>query len=183
MRAKVGNAKIDIIRGDITEQAVDVIVNAANPSLMGGGGVDGAIHRKGGPAIREECRRIRETRLQDGLPSGKAVITTGGRLRARYVIHTVAPLWKGGHGGEPVILANCYRSSLDLAKSRGLRTIAFPSLGTGAFGYPISHASNLALSTVKEYLLSKDEFREVVFVLFTNEDLRTYEVAAERLDM
>ncbi|MEM1726681.1 MAG: O-acetyl-ADP-ribose deacetylase, partial [Candidatus Bathyarchaeia archaeon] len=126
----------------------DAIVNAANPSLMGGGGVDGAIHRKGGPKILEECKRIRATEYPDGLPTGKAVITTGGNLKAKYVIHTVGPVWRGGKSGEAELLAEAYRNSLKLAVSKGIKTIAFPSISTGAYGYPIDEASRIALSTV-----------------------------------
>lgn len=179
----MGKASVNIVQGDITEQNVDAIVNAANSSLMGGGGVDGAIHRRGGPAIVEECRRIRETQWRDGLPPGRAVITTGGRLKARYVIHTVGPVWHGGHSGEPLILADCYSNSLDLAKSKGLTSVAFPSISTGAFGYPISQASRLAQSTVKDFLHKRDGLKEVIFVLFSHEDLKAYErTATETFD-
>jgi len=131
---KIGKAKIRIIQGDITEQETDAIVNAANSSLMGGGGVDGAIHRKGGPKILEECKKIRETEWPDGLPTGKAVITTGGNLKAKYVIHTVGPVWRGGKYGEPELLAEAYRNSLKLAVSRGLKTIAFPAISRLPYG-------------------------------------------------
>ncbi|MEM4643732.1 MAG: O-acetyl-ADP-ribose deacetylase, partial [Candidatus Bathyarchaeia archaeon] len=143
----------------------DAIVNAANPSLMGGGGVDGAIHRKGGPKILEECKRIRATEYPDGLPTGKAVITTGGNLKAKYVIHTVGPVWRGGKSGEAELLAEAYRNSLKLAVSKGIKTIAFPSISTGAYGYPIDEASRIALSTVKDFLEKENGLEEVVFVL------------------
>ena len=130
----VGKTKIRIVQGDITEQYTDAIVSAANRSLMGGGGVDGAIHRKGGPKILEECKKIRETEWPEGLPTGKAVITTGGNLKVRYVIHAVGPIWQGGRYGEQELLVEAYRNSLNLAFSGGSKTIAFPSISTGAYG-------------------------------------------------
>jgi len=178
---KIGKAKIRIIQGDITEQETDAIVNAANSSLMGGGGVDGAIHRKGGPKILEECKRIRETEWPDGLPTGKAVITTGGNLKAKYVIHTVGPVWRGGRYGEPELLAEAYRNSLKLAVSRGLKTIAFPAISTGAYGYPMDKAAEVALKTVKEFLEGEDKLEEVVFVLFTRPSLEVYERKAQEI--
>lgn len=179
MGVVVGKAKLRLVRGDITKQDTDAIVNAANPSLMGGGGVDGAIHRKGGPKILEECKRIRATQWRDGLPTGKAVITSGGNLKARYVIHTVGPIWYGGNRGEPQLLADAYRNSLVLAVSKGLKSIAFPSISTGAYGYPIEEASRIALRTVKEFLEKKDGLDEVVFVLFSQTDLKIYEDAVK----
>ena len=137
MSATWGRTTVKLVWGDITDQAVDAVVNAANPSLMGGGGVDGAIHRRGGPSILEECLRIRRQQWPDGLPTGKAVLTKGGSLKARYVIHTVGPVWTGGRSGEPVSLAGCYASSLRLAVQQGLWSVAFPSISTGAFGYPM----------------------------------------------
>ncbi len=181
MELKVGKAKVCLVKGDITEQTTDAIVNAANPSLMGGGGVDGAIHRKGGPKILEECKRIRKTEWPDGLPTGKAVITSGGNLKAKYVIHTVGPIWRGGNQGEPDLLAEAYLNSLKLAVSKGLKTIAFPSISTGAYGYPIEKACKIALKTVKEFLEKEDKLDEVVFVLFTQSDLETYEKAAKEI--
>lgn len=181
MQANVGGAAVDIVEGDITEQDTEAIVNAANSSLMGGGGVDGAIHRKGGPAILEECRRIREIQWRDGLPVGKAVLTTAGHLKARYVIHTVGPVWRGGSAGEAELLADCYRNSLSLAASRRISTIAFPSISTGAFGYPVPLASEVAMGTVKDFLNSKDGLRQVVFVLFSRQDLTVYEKRAAKI--
>ena len=175
----IGKTKIRIVQGDITEQVTDAIVNAANSSLMGGGGVDGAIHRKGGPKILEECKRIRETTWPDGLPTGRAVITTGGNLKARYVIHTVGPVWHGGKHGERELLAEAYKNSLKLAVSKGLKTIAFPSISTGAYSYPIEKASKIALKTVKEFLEKEDNLNEVLLVLFSKPDLETYEKAAK----
>jgi len=178
---KVGKAVVRLVQGDITEQETEAIVNAANPSLMGGGGVDGAIHRKGGPTIREECARIREREWPDGLPVGEAVITSGGRLKAKYVIHTVGPIWRGGNKREPQLLAKAYRSSLSLAVSRGIKRISFPSISTGAYGYPVEKASRVALRAVKEFLEREDRLEEVRFVLFTENDLRVYEEAAKEI--
>jgi O-acetyl-ADP-ribose deacetylase len=162
---------------------VDAIVNAANSSLRGGGGVDGAIHRAGGPAILEECRRI--VASQGTLAAGEAVITSAGRLPSRHVIHTVGPVWRGGHGGESEILARCYRRSLGLARAHGLRTLAFPSLSTGAYGYPVADAARVALRAVKEDLEAEGGLDLVRWVLFTEVDRRVYAealaaVAADR---
>lgn len=181
MEFEINKAIIRIVQGDITEQETDAIVNAANSSLMGGGGVDGAIHRKGGPKILEECKKIRETEWPDGLPTGKAVITSGGNLKAKYVIHTVGPVWRGGKYGEPELLAEAYRNSLRLAVSRGLKTIAFPAISTGAYGYPMEEAAEIALKTVKEFLENEDKLEEVVFVLFTSSSFRVYERKAREI--
>jgi O-acetyl-ADP-ribose deacetylase (regulator of RNase III) len=178
---QIGKAKICLIQGDITEMDTDAIVNAANPSLMGGGGVDGAIHRKGGPKILEECKRIRATEWPNGLPTGKAVITTGGNLKAKYVIHTVGPIWRGGESGEPELLAEAYRNSLALAVSKGLKTIAFPSISTGAYGYPIEKACKVALKTVKEFLEKEDKIEKVVLVLYSRHDFEVYKEAAKEI--
>jgi len=174
----VGNTKISILQGDLTDMETDAIVNAANSSLMGGGGVDGAIHRKGGPKILEECKRLRARDWPEGLPTGKAVITTGGNLKAKYVIHTVGPIWHGGNKKEPELLAEAYRNSLKLAISKGLKTIAFPSISTGAYGYPIEEASRVALTTVKGFLRKQSALVKVVFVLFTKNDFEIYKKAA-----
>lgn len=162
------------MQGDITDMDTDAIVNAANSTLMGGGGVDGAIHRKGGPRILEECRRIRATELPNGLPTGEAVSTSGGNLKARFVVHTVGPVWRGGAHDEAELLAKAYRNSLRLAVLKGLRTIAFPSISTGAYGYPIKDACRIAVSAVREFLEKEDRLDKVVFVLFSKEDLETY---------
>jgi len=177
----IGKAKIRLVQGDITDIEADAIVNAANSTLMGGGGVDGAIHRKGGPRILEECRRIRATQWPDGLPTGKAVITSGGDLRARHVIHTVGPVWRGGANHEPELLAEAYRNCLELAVSEGLKTVAFPSISTGAYAYPIEKASFTALVTVKEHLQKEDKLNEVTFVLFSRSDFETYRHAAKEV--
>jgi O-acetyl-ADP-ribose deacetylase (regulator of RNase III) len=178
---QVGKAEICLIQGDITDMDTDAILNAANPTLMGGGGVDGAIHRKGGPKILEECKRIRATEWPDCLPTGKAVITSGGNLKARHVIHTVGPIWHGGTSGEPELLAEAYRNSLRLAVSKGLKTIAFPSISTGAYRYPIEKASRIALTTVKEFLNREDALDKVIFVLFIKHDLETYKDVAREI--
>ena len=175
-----GKTRVRFVRGDITEQAVDAIVNAANSSLLGGGGVDGAIHMKGGPAILEECKRIRREEWPQGLPSGRAVLTTGGRLRARKVIHTVGPVWRGGKEREAGVLAECYLNSLDLAKKEGLESVAFPSISTCAYGYPIEAASAVALGAVKEFAVREGKPAEVTFVLFTEGDLEAYLCALAR---
>lgn len=174
MEFKVGQAVVEIIRGDLTEVEADAIVNAANSSLMGGGGVDGAIHRKGGAVIAEECRRIRETEWPDGLPTGKAVITSGGNLKAKYVIHTVGPRWLGGFHVEAELLKQAYRSSLKLAVANGLKIVAFPSISTGAYGYPIEEASRIAVNTVKAFLEKEDKLERVIFVLFSEGDFQLY---------
>jgi len=178
---QAGKAKILLVQGDITDIDTDAVVNAANPALMGGGGVDGAIHRKGGPKILEECKRIRVIEWPDGLPTGKAVITSGGNLKAKHVIHTVGPVWVGGTRSEPELLAEAYRNSLRLAVSNGLKTIAFPSISTGAYRYPIEKASRIALATVKEFLQKENRLEMVVFVLFTRQDLETYKESAKEI--
>jgi O-acetyl-ADP-ribose deacetylase (regulator of RNase III) len=176
MEVTINQVKLRIIQGDITRQDTDAIVNAANPSLMGGGGVDGAIHRAGGPAILEECKLI-VARLGH-LPTGKAVTTTGGKLNARHVVHTVGPIWQGGGRGEPELLASAYRESLKLAARNQLTSIAFPSISTGAYGYPVAEAAKVALQTVADFLRSGvTSLREVVFVLFDARTLGVYESA------
>jgi O-acetyl-ADP-ribose deacetylase (regulator of RNase III) len=177
----VGRVKIRLIRGDITDVDADAIVNAANSTLMGGGGVDGAIHQKGGPAILEECKRIRASQWPSGLPTGKAVITSGGNLKARHVIHTVGPIWHGGSHSEPNLLADAYKNSLELAASKNLNTVAFPSISTGAYGYPVEKASRTALTTVKRFLEKESTLREIAFVLFTEHDLEIYKEVANEI--
>ncbi len=176
---RIGTAIVRFIRGDITEMAADSIVNAANSTLMGGGGVDGAIHRKGGQKILEECKRIRAEQFPNGLPTGKAVITTGGNLKAKHVIHTVGPVWHGGSDGEAGLLADAYTNSLKVAVQNKLRTIAFPSISTGAYGYPVQEASHVAVKAAKHFLETEDNLDEVVFVLFSDRDLKVYLKAAE----
>ncbi|MBN2098226.1 MAG: O-acetyl-ADP-ribose deacetylase [Dehalococcoidia bacterium] len=177
MQVIVNKTRLTLIQGEITRQATDAIVNAANSSLMGGGGVDGAIHRAGGPAILEECKKI--VARQGRLPTGKAVITTGGELKARHVIHTVGPIWHGGDRGEADLLASAYRESLTLAVTSSLKTISFPSISTGAYGYPVDSAAEVALQTVIKFLEKEVSLQEVVFVLFDN---RTCEVYIEELE-
>ena len=169
----VNQAKLIMIQGDITKQDTDAIVNAANSSLMGGGGVDGAIHRAGGPAILEECKQI--VARQGHLPTGKAVMTTGGNLKARHVIHTVGPIWYGGDKGEPDLLASAYRESLKLAMENQLSSISFPSISTGAYGYPVDKASRVAIGAVIASLRQGvTSIREIVFVLFDSQTFRAY---------
>jgi len=172
MQAKVNSAKLILIRGEITQQDTEAIVNAANTSLLGGGGVDGAIHRAGGPEILEQCKKIRAR--QGGCPTGEAVITTGGKLKAKYVIHTVGPVWSGGNQNENLLLAHAYRNSLTLAKDKGIRSISFPSISTGAYRFPIHDAARIALSTVRDFL-RRHGFEEIRFVLFSDGDLKAYE--------
>ncbi|MDI6642019.1 MAG: O-acetyl-ADP-ribose deacetylase [Elusimicrobiota bacterium] len=174
MEVKIKTTKLSLICGDITEQETEAIVNAANSSLLGGGGVDGAIHRAGGPQILEECKQIRAK--QGGCPTGEAVITTGGRLKAKYVIHTVGPIWSGGNRNEEKLLRSAYWNSLLLARDKGIKTVSFPSISTGAYRFPIELASKIALKTVIEFLeKEKHNFVEVCFVLFTEKDLKVYE--------
>jgi len=169
----IGKAKLGLIQGDITRQATEAIVNAANSSLMGGGGVDGAIHRAGGSVILEECRQI-VSRI-GRLDTGKAVITTGGNLRAKYVIHTVGPVWHGGSRGEAGLLASAYRESLKLAADHKLRSVSFPSISTGAYGYPVREAAEIALSTVIAFLRDVPaSLQEVFFVLYDSKSFETY---------
>jgi len=169
-------AELKVIRGDITAIAVDAIVNAANSSLMGGGGVDGAIHRAGGPQILEACREI--VRRQGGCPPGEAVITTAGKLPAKYVIHTVGPVWHGGTQNEAETLARCYRNSLHLAEEHGCETIAFPNISTGVYGYPKKEAASIAVGAVTGYLGRSSTIGSVIFVCFDEEN---YNLLRERL--
>ena len=175
----INQTKLSIVQGDITKQATDAIVNAANPSLMGGGGVDGAIHRAGGPAILEQCKQI--VSRQGRLPTGKAVITTGGNLEARYVIHTVGPIWHGGTKGEAELLASAYGESLKLAAEKGLSSISFPSISTGAYGYPVAKAAEVALASVIAFIQDVTSLREVTFVLFDPNTHTSYCEALNKL--
>jgi O-acetyl-ADP-ribose deacetylase (regulator of RNase III) len=169
----VGGTRVELILGDITRQEVDAIVNAANSHLAGGGGVDGAIHRAGGPTILEQCRRI------GGCPTGSAAATTGGDLPARHVIHAVGPIYVDGRSDEPALLASAYRRSLEVARSLGAKSIAFPSISTGAYRYPIRDASRIALRTVKDFLSDPSSGIGLVrFVLFSDGDRKVYEEAA-----
>ena len=174
MKRTIGVTTISLVRGDITDQHVDAIVNAANAQLAGGSGVDGAIHRAGGPTIMAECRAI------GGCPTGKAVRTTAGDLPAKYVIHAVGPIWRGGGHGEPDLLASAYTASLEAAAAAGARTIAFPSISTGAYGYPKASAADIALATVAS-CAPKLNFDEVRFVLFSDADLKVHQQALAQL--
>lgn len=173
--------RIQVITGDITEIEVDAIVNAANSGLMGGGGVDGAIHRRGGPAILEACKEIRAKTYPQGLPAGEAVITTGGRLPAPHVIHTVGPVWHGGSSREPEILANAYSNSLSLAAEHKLKSVAFPAISTGVYGYPKDKAAVVAYTAVKAFLDQNDLPGEVFFVFFSAGDAELFQKAVEDL--
>lgn len=164
--------RIVLIQGDITKQKVDAIVNAANSSLMGGGGVDGAIHRAGGPAIMEECRQI--IAWQGRCGTGEAVITTGGNLSVRFVIHTVGPVWHGGNSNEDELLENAYSNSLQLALENGVETIAFPNISTGVYGFPKERAAEIAVKTVTKFLAENEQIRKVYFVCFDQENYELY---------
>jgi O-acetyl-ADP-ribose deacetylase (regulator of RNase III) len=167
--------RIEIVEGDITAQRVDAVVNAANCSLLGGGGVDGAIHRAAGPEL------LAETRTIGGCPTGEARVTKGYRLPAKYVIHTVGPVWRGGGHGEDELLARCYRNSLEAARKLGLRSVAFPSISTGAYGFPFERATEIALRETARFLESDATLTKVVFVCFGEDALRTYEAAARKM--
>jgi O-acetyl-ADP-ribose deacetylase (regulator of RNase III) len=162
--------RLIIETGDITEKDTDAIVNAANSSLLGGGGVDGAIHSKGGPAILEECKAIRRTKYPDGLPAGKAVYTTAGLLYAKYVIHTVGPVWFGGMRGEAELLADAYRNSLAIAQELRLASIAFPAISTGVYGFPKEEAAEIVYTTLKEFLHRNDIPATIFLVFFSKDD-------------
>ena len=164
--------KIELIKGDITKVTTDAIVNAANSSLMGGGGVDGAIHRAGGPVILEECKMI--VAKQGGCRTGEAVITKAGDLPAKFVIHTVGPVWNGGKRNEGELLAACYQNSLDLATTHNLTSIAFPNISTGIYGYPKKEAAEIAIQTVSEFLRQNDSINKVYFVCFDEENYQLY---------
>ena len=175
----INQARLSLMKGDITQQATDAIVNAANSSLMGGGGVDGAIHRAGGPAILAECKQI--VSRQEHLPTGKAVITTAGNMNAKHVINTVGPIWHGGSQGEAELLASAYRESLKVAAENSLSSIAFPSISTGAYRYPIDEASQVAIGTVVSFLSKATSIKEVVFVLFDSLTFDAYTSALSEI--
>lgn len=169
----VKNTKLSLLKGDITKLSVDAIVNAANSSLMGGGGVDGAIHRSGGPKILDECKEI--IKKIGRLPTGEAVITSGGNMKVKFVIHTVGPVWNNGKNNEERLLENAYYNSLKIARENNVKTIAFPSISTGVYGYPIEQASKVAIRTVKRFIMENDyQFLEIVFVLFSDYDYSVY---------
>ena len=172
--------RILLYRGDITRLDTAAIVNAANSSLLGGGGVDGAIHQAGGPEILAACRQLRAGPYGKGLPTGQAVVTTGGRLPAPYVIHTVGPVWNGGHQREPELLAGCYQNSLRLAAENELGSVAFPGISTGIYGYPKAEATAIAVREVRQFLARHTQPPEVVFVAFDEDSFRLYEQELER---
>jgi O-acetyl-ADP-ribose deacetylase (regulator of RNase III) len=168
------NGRVRVLTGDITRQDVDAIVNAANSTLLGGLGVDGAIHSAGGAQILEECRKIRRTQLPDGLPTGEAVMTGGGLLPARHVIHTVGPIYGSHHGREAELLGRCYQNSLRVAAAHDLASIAFPSISTGAFGYPRAEAAAVSSSAIKDFLEGENSVREVRLVFFMPDDFEIF---------
>ena len=166
--------RVTVVVGDITKQDVEAIVNAANSSLLGGGGVDGAIHRAGGPAILEECREIRRTRFPQGLPTGEAVVTTGGNLQALYVIHTVGPIYREHNGREAELLANCYYNSLALAVEKNVTSVALPSIATGVYGYPREEAARVASRTIEKFLANDLQLKEARLVFFQAQDAEIF---------
>lgn len=175
MEVKVNKSVLALFQGDITKEKTDAIVNAANNSLLGGGGVDGAIHRAGGPVILEECKKI------GGCETGQAVITSGGNLYASYVIHTVGPVYRGGNSNEPLLLENAYRNSLNLALSKGIKSMSFPSISTGAYSYPLEEAASIALNTVIDFLKKHTDIELVRFVLFDKRTYSVYETVLKKL--
>ena len=176
METIINKTKISLKKGDITKQTTDAIVNAANSSLMGGGGVDGAIHHAGGPDILDQCKRIIEKIGR--LPTGQAAITSGGDMQTKYVIHTVGPIWDGGKNNEPRLLASAYRESLKGALEINVKTVSFPSISTGIYGYPVKQAAVVALKTVSDFVKTNESLEEIVFVLFDNP---TYDAYAQAL--
>jgi O-acetyl-ADP-ribose deacetylase (regulator of RNase III) len=179
MEFKIANATLELIREDITNIEADAIVNAANETLLGGGGVDAAIHNKGGPKILEECKRLREKEWPDGLPTGNAVITTAGNLKAKNVIHTVGPVWHGGLHDEAKLLRRSYWNSLKLAAQHGLKSVAFPSISTGTYRYPTEEASGIAIKAIKDHLTNEGKIEKVIIVLFSERDYGIYLKAAK----
>jgi O-acetyl-ADP-ribose deacetylase len=177
----IANATLQLIKGDITDIEADAIVNAANETLLGGGGVDAAIHSKGGPKILEECKRLRAKEWPDGLPTGNAVITTGGNLKAKHVIHTVGPIWHGGLYDEAKLLRRSYWNSLKLAAASGLKSVAFPSISTGSYHFPTEEASRIAITAIKDYLEKEGKIEKVTLVLFSERDLDIYTKAANEV--
>jgi O-acetyl-ADP-ribose deacetylase (regulator of RNase III) len=175
MDKTINKGALSITEGDITTQETEAIVNAANKSLLGGGGVDGAIHRAGGPMILEECRKI------GGCETGEAVITTGGNLKAKYVIHTVGPIYRDGRHGEPKLLHNAYSNCLKLASSKGIKSVSFPSISTGAYRYPLEDAAEIALGTAVAYLKEHADIELIRFVLFGKKAYEVYEKTLKKL--
>lgn len=175
MQINVNKSSVKLIQGDISKQETDAIVNAANTSLLGGGGVDGAIHRAGGPAILEECIKI------GGCKTGDAVLTTAGKMKAKKVVHTVGPVWNGGKYNEDALLASCYRRSLEVADENSIKSVSFPSISTGAYRFPLERATRIALQTVRNYLSGATKIQEVVFVLFDEGTLKGFENAMKEI--
>jgi len=175
MEIRIENSVLALVQGDITREETDALVNAANSGLVGGGGVDGAIHRAGGPAIMAECRQI------GSCPTGQAVITTGGNLKARYVIHTVGPVYRGGSHGEAELLASAYRESLKLASARNLKSLSFPAISAGVYGYPLRDAARIALTTIIDYLKTHNDIELVRFVLFGQKTFDTFSAVLKEL--
>lgn len=175
IKVTINKSTLELVEGDITNEETDAIVNAANTGLLGGSGVDGAIHRAGGPKILEECKKL------GGCPTGEARITTGGNLKARYVIHTVGPIYHGGKSREADFLANAYKSSLGLASQYKLKSVAFPSISTGAYGYPVREASAIALKTIINYMKAHSDIELVRFVLFDQKSYQAYEESLQKI--
>jgi O-acetyl-ADP-ribose deacetylase (regulator of RNase III) len=170
IRTTIMSMKIELVQGDITHLQVDAIVNAANKSLLGGGGVDGAIHRAAGPGLLEECR------LLNGCETGDAKITGGHQLPATYVIHAVGPVWRGGKHNEEALLASCYRRSLEIADEKGLHSVAFPNISTGVYGYPKEHAADVAIRTIQEAIPNLQRIQKVIFCIFDEENFSIYSI-------
>jgi len=168
MALMFNRTSVEVVEGDITTIPVDAIVNAANTRLRGGGGVDGAIHGAGGPAILEDCMRYK------GCPTGQAVVTTAGRLPARHVIHTVGPVWKGGTRGEPELLASCYATSLARAREQGARSVSFPSISTGVYGFPFDEACRVAIAAIREFCMADDSIDRILLVAYGKHDAERY---------
>jgi O-acetyl-ADP-ribose deacetylase len=180
LRYRIGpRATLELLLGDITEESTDAIVNAANSGLLGGGGVDGAIHDAAGPALLADCKKIREQR--GPLPAGQAVTTSGAKLKARYVIHTVGPVWQGGGRNEPQVLESCYCHAMEEANRHDCSSVSFPSISTGAFGYPVDAAAQIAIRTVVDLLQSPESVKLVRFVLFNEPTHQAYARAVEEL--
>jgi O-acetyl-ADP-ribose deacetylase (regulator of RNase III) len=180
VRYRIGSkATLELVTGDITDETTDAIVNAANSSLLGGGGVDGAIHQAAGPSLLSECKKIRD--LRGPLPPGQAVTTSGAKLKARYVIHTVGPVWQGGKVNEPQILESCYCNSMEQANIKSCTSVSFPSISTGAFGYPVGPAAQIALRAIADLLHQPRSVKLVRFVLFDERSYKAYAAAAEEL--
>ncbi len=181
MEFKIVNATLQLVKDDITKIEADAIVNAANSMLLGGSGVDGAIHAKGGPQILEECKRLRNTQWPDGLPTGNAAMTNAGKLKAKKVIHTVGPIWRGGVQEEPKLLRRAYWNTLKLASNNGLKSVAFPSISTGAYNYPTDQASQIAVTAIKDFLEKDEKIEKVILVLFSQRDFDIYAKSAKKI--